>query len=684
MTLLSLLLFSLLCQATSAYKTHQIANLKHEMLANPQWLPPIANPNDKHQFYLADKTGKIYLVEDGEIRVQPLLDLSVINNDKKEQDFSLTAFTLHPDFIFRDQPGYGKFYTAHVAKISAKSKTKRLQVRQSDIDYHFDAVITEWQFNQINHEKIEPSSQREILRISLVDSTNPIKQLAFNPFKKSWNDDYGLLYFSLSPEKNLESFPLYSGAILRIKPERFGRKNYTVPTNNPFLKDSEINDEIVLLGAQKIQTFIWPQKNNDKLSVLHRYKGKETLSDAELRSDWRISPPKKQINFINPINNIILYQGRNLSSLFKSLLFLQNTKQEWSLNSFLLTDVKSELPQVVTTFDIPNSDDLLIFTDAFNELLLLDQTSSLIYRITQTDTPSIPNGEILEESNTGLIMTMFLFLIFVLFFVIRSKQGKKGMSSLVQRNYAHMEISQSKQQVGLYRRHQTTTETILNITDLTSSKINLNDVLISTINKESGLGFSEAQELDLRENFAREYKDKMIDEKVRQISLSLTDNDQDYTISLYARKGNQRVTKKRYKDVIEELVDWCWLIAKGINSDSTGIRTPRATLKSTAPNIASSNQVENKAENKVNKQEEINKVIAKMSNKNRPVTKEQSETAPIKPLHFDTENTSKQDGMIDAELVNALDKLVKLKQQGFLTDEEFSQAKEKLLKDLIK
>ena len=40
-------------------------------------------------------------------------------------------------------------------------------------------------------------------------------------------------------------------------------------------------------------------------------------------------------------------------------------------------------------------------------------------------------------------------------------------------------------------------------------------------------------------------------------------------------------------------------------------------------------------------------------------------------------------GLIDTELVNALEKLVRLKQQGFLSSEEFSQAKAKLLKNLI-
>jgi len=38
---------------------------------------------------------------------------------------------------------------------------------------------------------------------------------------------------------------------------------------------------------------------------------------------------------------------------------------------------------------------------------------------------------------------------------------------------------------------------------------------------------------------------------------------------------------------------------------------------------------------------------------------------------------------MDTDLVNALEKLVNLQQQGFLTMDEFSKAKEKLLKTLL-
>ena len=47
------------------------------------------------------------------------------------------------------------------------------------------------------------------------------------------------------------------------------------------------------------------------------------------------------------------------------------------------------------------------------------------------------------------------------------------------------------------------------------------------------------------------------------------------------------------------------------------------------------------------------------------------------------ENQSSHNKSIDTEVVNALEKLVNLKQQGFLTEVEFTKAKENLLRGLF-
>ena len=63
---------------------------------------------------------------------------------------------------------------------------------------------------------------------------------------------------------------------------------------------------------------------------------------------------------------------------------------------------------------------------------------------------------------------------------------------------------------------------------------------------------------------------------------------------------------------------------------------------------------------------------------NIEVEEEIDETIESKPTSEELHNIA----MHDSELINSLDKLAELKQKGFLTSEEFSLAKSKILSDI--
>ena len=197
---------------------------------------------------------------------------------------------------------------------------------------------------------------------------------------------------------------------------------------------------------------------------------------------------------------------------------------------------------------------------------------------------------------------------------------------------------------------------MISIADIISSEIQLNDVTINVINLETGHGFTAAHETDLRNYFSLEYKTKMQDDKIRHVKLILTDKKQQtYPISLYVRRGNGRVTNKRYQYVIEDLLTWCWVVAYSINPTGTETVRPKPRIKA--------NQYK---DNKWPKRDINAKPVAKPSS---------TSTEPA------AEATEKL--IVDTDLINALEKLVNLKRQGFLTDEEFDHAKHKLLQNLI-
>ena len=208
----------------------------------------------------------------------------------------------------------------------------------------------------------------------------------------------------------------------------------------------------------------------------------------------------------------------------------------------------------------------------------------------------------------------------------------------------------------------------------------LGDLVVTTINTTLGHGFSEQQEQSLREICRVEKIEKMIDRKVRRINLVLnTQSKSKFIVCLYFRKGSDRITKKSYLEVVDDIVDWCWFIAKEINSSQTGDRavilkdpivlteinylddtplhTQAASIRPTIHLPIVDDVIEPNKEEEVLLSGQNNKVTSASINKTTTIT-----SVKVEP-----------------DLVSALEKLVELQQQGFLTADEFELAKAQLL-----
>ena len=312
------------------YQLDIITQLNLKQGEPSSWLQLISHPGHEQQHFVVNGAGQMYLV-DGAQQPQIILDLST-QQQKTSQLLKLTALELHPNFSLRDQPGYGLFYTAHLEALDENMTVRRIQERGSEIPLKFDAVITEWKFNAASEQKVALNTKREVLRISVPDSTITIKQIAFNPYIKSWNEGFGLLYVALNGGEKWNK-PLYSGVVLRINPAKFGLRSYTVPTSNPYMQNSEIKDEIYLLGGQDVKQFIWPDKSSDNILLSHYYQS-QLLSLSDGRDDWRNSPPKAKVyQGDDVIKDVLLYRGRQLPYLRNKLLILTKNNQQWRLAS---------------------------------------------------------------------------------------------------------------------------------------------------------------------------------------------------------------------------------------------------------------------------------------------------------------------------------------------------------------
>jgi hypothetical protein len=682
------------------YLLQKVAQAPQLETKKDQWLILLEQPGNSQYYYLANKRGKVYQLEqDDTANTALLLDLQRFSSE--ESMLQLTAFTLHPNFSLRDQTGFGTFYTAHVEKVTSNRKRQRLKV-STTTPLSNDAIVTEWQLNA--DKQVDESSQREVLRIAVPTLENGIKQLGFNPYSKSWHDDFAQLYISLSQSSELKQQPLYSGAILRIQPQRNGINSYSVPLDNPYYANEKFDKTLYLFGAGNINQFIWPDRYDSQLLISHQYNFKDTmrhwLSYSDGGEDWRKQAPTKflyQNKKMLSANSLLVYRGQNAPTLRNKLLLLTKNQKQWQLNS-LSHEISPEtrlennqsnkqrkvLPSPTVEWLLKQqalqTSNLTLYRDNRGELLFFNEDSGAIYQLFQQDI-SLDVNKSQENGFSWITFFFFTLLILLIGYVLyQMKTQQQSAKAFVRREFSNLTLSEDKLSIKLFKRHEKEAEKIVALADVKQFQILLGDLVVSTINTTMGHGFNADHEQALREIFHIEQIAKMTDNKIRRINIAInTQAKKKHVICLYLRKGSDRITKKGYFTVVDEAIDWCWLIAKNINSEQTGERSFKS--KSTADIVHSEHKTHD--DTPLHKQAAIIRPV--------PLPRESIvESKKIAEVVISAKNndeitlvdnhaaTTIELAKVETDLVNALEKLVKLQQQGFLTADEFEQAKAKL------
>lgn len=666
-----------------------IANLDKAALKNDAWHTVLPVLGDENQYFIATHAGKVYQLNNSEITQTAFFDLKLALNDP--EIIALTAITLDPNFNYRDRDGYHSFYTAHI-EASKKDKPK-LAPKNNQANVPFDAVVMRWQLTYMPNQAPKLSQQREVIRIAIQQTQEHIQQLSFNPYVEAWQEDFGLLFIALAQSDTLKSEALYAGAILRIIPKRYGLQNYTIPVNNPFAKTADVANEIIFIAGQKTEQFDWIKKNTYSLLVQLNQQDNSVLVQAKIGDDWREAIPqtqiKKRLSAVNTQSSTLLYHGRELKTLWGKVLHLQETENVWQLQaSALSSPVNSEgalqnSPHNLINLHTNKPTQFSLHQKHDGELLLLEHNQQRLYAIKAPETV-ITNAQVIDNtispSNNNRVLVFMVFSIFILagyFWYLRRNIDKK--QDFLHEQWANFDVNPATQSLSLYKRHEQGVEQIISITSLTSSELLLNDKVISTISADPAQAFSADLESNVLAIFAKEHRLKMIDEKQRKIQLCLIDDQNTrYLFCLYFRLGNIRHTKLKYQQVINKVIDWQWLFAQYINPKATTKRKIKVKLKQeasetqvvtpTKPAAQSSNDTFDDNSTKI-------KQVLDMSS-NSHANKET--TAQNKTLNSDEDSAN-----LDTKLVSALDKLVMMKKQGYLTDREFSIAKAKILKDLV-
>ena len=671
--------------AVNELELSAVANLDNAILENDQWQTILPVLGDEDHYFIASRAGKVYQLHNNKVSSTAFFDLKLAL--KNPDIITLTAITLDPNFHYRDKDGYHTFYTAHTEK--SKTSTNKLTSNNTEVNSLYDTVVVRWKVTSLQRPTPQVSLQYEVLRIAIMNIDEPIQQLSFNPYIEPWHDDFGLLFIALARNEALKSEALYAGAILRIKPEKYGLQNYTIPANNPFTKVADIQNEIIFIAGQKTQHFDWIKQSTYSLLVQYNQLDTNVLIEAKIGDDWREAIPdqqiKKRLSVVDNKHKTLLYQGRDLKSLWGKVLHLQENENDWQLHALTINSTDDDntntknISHKLINHNTNGQSQFSLHQKHNGELLLLEHSQQRLYAIkkpTAALTNVIEKKDLTSSSSKPNFLWVIFYFVLILIGIIwylRKKHTQK--QSFFQHQWANFEVDMKTMSVSLYKRHNKSPEMSINISSIVCSEILLNDDIISTISADDAHAFSNELEALVLATFGNEHRIKMMNDKHRKIQLCFTDeHKQRYMICLYYRVGNIRHTKLKYQQTIDNTIDWQWLFSQFINPNATTKRKVKA--KPTPIKVVASSE---------NKSPAMNISSSDTFEDNSTMVGPNNDELAAQSTDIRSTETSTNSIDITAtksSLVADLDKLVMMKKQGYLNESEFNAAKAKILQDL--
>jgi glucose/arabinose dehydrogenase len=180
-------------------------------------------------FFVAERAGRIMVVEDGEVRPEPLLEVETTTNG--ERGLLGLAFSPEGDHLY---------------------------VSYTNLDG--DSRLDEYAMGQ-GVAEIVFGSRRTLLAVAQPFSNHNGGHIVFGPD--------GLLYYGLGdgggggdPENNAQDLTTLLGSVLRIDPRPQGDAPYAIPAANPFV-DGEGRGEIFLYGVRNPWRFSFDRATGD-------------------------------------------------------------------------------------------------------------------------------------------------------------------------------------------------------------------------------------------------------------------------------------------------------------------------------------------------------------------------------------------------------------------------------------
>jgi hypothetical protein len=186
--------------------------------------------------------------------------------------------------------------------------------------------------------------------------------------------------------------------------------------------------------------------------------------------------------------------------------------------------------------------------------------------------------------------------------------------------------------------------------DVSSFEIQVNEDTVLEVSRQLFADFSREQITELRTRLLQVQKERMDAASVRRIDLSIRyalEAPFVHTLNFYLRQGNYRKTPRSYADTIEDVVTWCELLASVLSSQEERQIPGEDPHEAISPTLA--------------------------------VEEETLDSRATPPVVQETPPGGETPISGTVSLADELDRLVRLLDRDFLTEEEFRKAKKKLL-----
>ena len=234
------------------------------------------------KIYILEQTGKVLLLENGELNEEPFLDVSgrLVDINEGYDERGLLGMAFHPDYHKSGSVGYGKFYTYTSEPVSGKEDFFSADMPEGVEQNHY-SIVTEWQAN-VETGDVNTEDQRVLMKIAEPQSNHNGGDMHFGPD--------GHLYIALGDggkandvgdghgaSGNGQNLNTILGSIIRIDPIEPSLTpasadfssitgNYRIPRDNPFVGGDDL-EEIYAYGFRNPYRFSFDSQSGDLIAA---------------------------------------------------------------------------------------------------------------------------------------------------------------------------------------------------------------------------------------------------------------------------------------------------------------------------------------------------------------------------------------------------------------------------------